>query len=322
MDHVATITRMLERPWALPRSMVEAIASRLSGPSAAMPVISAEAAAALAAARAPSRAGSVAVLPIMGVMRQHGAQDIFEMIFGGGGVSTERTIAELRSLLGDESVGAIVLNIDSPGGEVYGTPELAEEVYKARGIKPIVAVANSQTFSAAYWVASQADEIVVTPSGEVGSIGVWTLHADFSEMDKSMGVKFTLISAGRLKTAANDYEPLDEEARDLLQKGVDEYYDMFVRAVARGRGVTPAQVRGGFGEGWIVGAKEAVSMKMADRVGTLRDTVARLAGSRPGASARAEGGPPVPVAGAEGGISPEEDLDLRERERRLSRAGR
>ncbi|MCC7371633.1 MAG: S49 family peptidase, partial [Chloroflexi bacterium] len=142
--------------------------------------------------------------------------------------------------------------------------------------------------SAAYWIASSADEIVVTPSGEVGSIGVFTAHEDISAALEAEGVTVTLISAGKYKTEGNPFEPLSEEARGAIQARVDDYYSMFVRAVARGRGVKPADVRGGFGQGRVVGADEAVRLGMADRVGTMAQTVERLAGRRGGAGSRAE----------------------------------
>src|SRR6266540_1634530 len=78
---------------------------------------------------------------------------------------------------------------------------------------------------------------IFTPSGEVGSIGVYALHTEFSEADAKLGVKSTFIKAGRFKTAGNDVEPLDDESRAYLQAGVDRYYDMFTAAVAKYRGV-------------------------------------------------------------------------------------
>jgi signal peptide peptidase SppA len=159
---------------------------------------------------------------------------------------------------------------------VYGVEELAAEIYQARGQKPVVAVANSLAASASYWIAASADELVVTPSGEVGSIGVFAMHEDMSGLMEQMGVRVSLISAGKHKTETNPFEPLTDEARAALQEQVDGYYEMFVRAVARGRGVGVADVRGGFGEGRLVGAKEAVRLGMADRVETMEQTIGRL----------------------------------------------
>ena len=139
-----------------------------------------------------------------------------------------------------------------------------------------MAVANHLAASAAYWIATAADELVVSPSAEVGSIGVFAAHEDMSAALEKEGVKVSLISEGKYKTEANPYEPLSEEARAAVQSRVSEYYDAFVKAVARNRGVKAADVRGGFGEGRTVGARQAVQLGMADRVATLDETIARL----------------------------------------------
>ncbi len=88
----------------------------------------------------------------------------------------------------DFNIDTIVLDVDSPGGNYYGTPETSSKIRAARDSKPIIAVANSLAASAAYWIASAADEIVVTPSGDVGSIGVLAVHTDFSAANEKIGV--------------------------------------------------------------------------------------------------------------------------------------
>src|SRR3990167_5725158 len=120
--------------------------------------------------------------------------------------------------------------------------------------------------SAALWIGAAADEIVITPGGEIGSGGVYGMHMDFSEADAKAGVKTTLISAGKFKTEGNEFEPLSDEARAAFQKRIDEMYGMFVASLARSRGVSAATVRHGFGEGGMVGAKQALELGMADRI--------------------------------------------------------
>lgn len=219
------------------------------------------------AARGAARAqGDVTVVPIMGVLTQRG---------GWYGTSLERTRAALRDAAADGS-GAIVLEVDSPGGEVYGVEELAAEVRDIRGQKPVVAVANSLAASAAYYIASQAEELFVTPSGEVGSIGVYGMHIDLSVALDQMGVKVTFISAGEGKVEGNPYAPLSEEAASDMQENIDRYYGMFVTSVKKGRGreLSVEKVRGEWGA-WVYGAKQAVEIGMADHVGTLDDAVRR-----------------------------------------------
>lgn len=220
---------------------------------------------------------SVAVLPLYGVMMPR-VGDIEE---SSGMVSTERWGRAFSALVNDPSVAAIVLDVDSPGGAVPGTAELAQRVYDARGTKPIVAVANYMIASAAYWVASQADEIVMSPSAEVGSIGIWTAHLDESAAFEMQGIKAELISAGKYKVEGNNLGPLTDEARAHIQARVDAEYDAFTAAVARGRGVAKATARGPqFGEGRTYLAQEAVQRGMADRIGTLEETIARAASGK------------------------------------------
>lgn len=192
-----------------------------------------------------------------------------------GGASAEEVGKAVDAMAADPGTEAIVMEFDSPGGSVYGIEQLALKVQAAAKDKKVVAVVNSLAASAAYWVASNASELVVAPDGEVGSIGVYLLHIDQSRAMDAAGRKATFIKAGRNKTAGNSYEPLSAESIAELQKGVDDYYDLFVRAVARGRNVSQARVRDGFGQGGTVRAKEAVAEGMADRVGTLDDVLGR-----------------------------------------------
>jgi capsid assembly protease len=215
--------------------------------------------------------GAIAILPLFGTITQRADM----MTEYSGGTSTESYARSFRSVMSDPGVKAVVMQVDSPGGSVYGVPELADQIFESRGQKPIIAAVDSLAASAAYWIASAADEIVVTPSGEVGSIGVFAEHLDYSKFLECEGVKPSLISAGKYKIEGNQYEPLGDEARAAIQKRVDEYYDMFTAAVAKNRGTRVSTVREGYGEGRVVGAQEAVSMKMADRIGTIGDAVKR-----------------------------------------------
>lgn len=219
----------------------------------------------------PSR---IAILNVFGVISQRA--NLLDDVSGGGSASTERLTKEFRSLVRDQSVKAIVLNIDSPGGGVYGVGELAAEILDARDTKMVVAQANSLAASAAYWIASAASEIAVTPGGEVGSIGVFSAHQDVSKMLEAEGVKVELISAGKYKTEGNPYMPLSDEARGAIQQSVDDYYDKFVRAVASGRDVAPADVRKGYGQGRVLPADRALSEGLVDRIATLDETLGRL----------------------------------------------
>jgi len=138
-----------------------------------------------------------------------------------------------------------------------------------------------------YWLASQCSELVVTPSGQVGSIGVFAAHEDMSKAAEIAGYKISLVSAGKYKTEANPFEPLSDEARQALQSKVNDFYGDFTKAVARGRGVGVNEVRSGFGEGRMISAQQAVKEKMADRVATLDQTL--VASRRDGPAAEDSG---------------------------------
>lgn len=278
MKYAHIVRAIGETPWAiLPAKLaviLDLVAYRAGGGKLSQEEVQARMD---AARRDERRSGSgregVAVLPLLGTIVQR-ANLMSEM---SGGTSAERFRSRFREALNDNQVGAIVLDVDSPGGSVFGVPELAAEIREARGDKPIVAVANSLAASAAYWVASAADELVVTPSGEVGSIGVFAAHEDLSAALEDAGIDVTLISAGKYKVEGNPYEPLGEEARAAIQARVDDYYAMFVDDVARQRGVSSRDVRNGFGQGRVVGAQDAVALGMADEVATLDETIERLA---------------------------------------------
>ena len=179
----------------------------------------------------PRMAGSVVVLPLYDVIV--GRANLMDRI--SGATSAALFGEAFDQALADPEVSAIVLDVDSPGGSVYQVPELARKIFAARGVKPIVAVANALAASAAYYIAAAAERFVVTPSGEVGSVGVFMAHDDVSAAMAMAGVKRTYIEAGEHKTEGNPYEPLGEETRAYWQSQVDDYYAMFVADVARFR---------------------------------------------------------------------------------------
>lgn len=230
----------------------------------------------------------VAVLNIVGAISQHSRQ--VQAVSGPGGSSAEAISNAFRAALADPNVKGIVLNVDSPGGSVFGIESLADEIFRARGQKPIVAQVNSQMASAAYWIGSQADEIVMTPGAQAGSIGAYTVHQDESAKLEKEGVKVTYVAAGKHKVDGNRAEPLSADAEDRLRSMVNVYYDQFVSAVARGRGVKASDVRNGYGEGGMVHARNAIKENLADRIDTLDNTIKRVASGRAragGASAAA-----------------------------------
>lgn len=262
---------------------------RLSGSASPAEVIASiqaanEAADVRARAAASSGSGAVAVIPIYGLIMHRPSMDIS----GPGGTSCLRVSNQLRQALDDPSVGTIVLDIDSPGGCVDGVDELATQIFEARKKKKIVAVSNCLCASAAYYLASQASELVASPSSQTGSIGVYCLHEDDSEMLAKAGVRFTYIKFGENKAEGSSIEPLTDAAREHLQEMVDDAGMMFEKAVARGRRVSRDDVHAKFGQGRMFDARRAVKLGMADRVATLDEVLTQYLGSSAGSNARAE----------------------------------
>jgi signal peptide peptidase SppA len=219
-----------------------------------------------------ARSGSIAVIPVYGTIVQRASQ----LGMCEGGTSTQQISSMLQAALADETISQIILDIDSPGGSVFGVGELADEIRAARGSKPIVAIANSMAASAAYWIGTAASEFYMTPGGQVGSIGVWTAHEDWSKAMEQEGVAVTLISAGKYKVEGHPYAPIDAEALAFQQSSVDDYYSAFAKAVAKGRNVPIDSVRNGMGQGRVLGASAASAENMVDGVMTMNDLIAKM----------------------------------------------
>jgi signal peptide peptidase SppA len=183
--------------------------------------------------------------------------------------------ASLHQALADRSVNRIILNVDSPGGAASGCEELAADLASAARVKPMTTFVAGLAASAGYWLASQAPQITMTPSGEVGSIGVLLLHVDISRALDAAGVtpSFIVSKASPFKVEGNQFEPLGAPARAHQQEAVDMIADRFIAAVASGRRVTSAKVRSDFGRGRTLMANAAHAAGMVDRVGTLRDAL-------------------------------------------------
>jgi capsid assembly protease len=232
---------------------------------------------------AASGGGTVAVIPVYGLIMHRPSMDLS----GPGGTSCQVLSRRLREAVNDPNISAIVMDVDSPGGDTDGVDELATEIYNARKQKKITAVSNCLNASAAYYLSCQASEVVVSPSSMTGSIGVYCVHEDDSEMLTKLGVKLSLIKFGDNKAEGNRYESLTAAAREHLQEMVDTFGGMFEKAVARGRGVSRDEVHSKFGQGRVFDAKTAVKIGMADRVGTLDEVLSKYGAVSGSSQARA-----------------------------------
>ena len=198
-----------------------------------------------------------------------------------GATSYEILRRDLQAALDDPSITAILLNVDSPGGEANGCDELAAAIYDARGKKPITAYVSGMAASGGYWIASAADRVVISELAVLGSIGVVLGVEDRSSADERRGVRKVEIVSSQSPGKRPDVNT--EEGRTQIQTMVDDLAEVFVSAVAKHRGVSSEDVISKFGAGGVkVGAK-AVASGMADEVGQFEAVLASLS---PSGSAR------------------------------------
>lgn len=273
------IGAVTSEPWLIEESkfsqIVELMEMRSTGELFSRDEIQARIGFPLADKPQPTITNGVAVLPIHGVM----APRMNIMAEVSGGTSTQEVSKWFQAAVNDPKVSAIVLDIDSPGGTATGNEELAQMIRDARGKKPIKAVATSMMASAAYYVGSAADEVIASPSAEVGSIGTYMIHGESSRADENAGVKYTVVKAGDNKAVGNDVEPLGSHGRAVLQERVNAVNDQFVNAVAANRRMTVEAVNESFGQGKVFLAEKARQIGMVDRVATLSQVVTELAGA-------------------------------------------
>lgn len=178
----------------------------------------------------------------------------------------------IASALEDPSVTHVVMDVDSYGGEAAGAFELSDTIHAMRGKKPIMAMVNTAAYSAAYATASAADVIVAAPSGGAGSIGVVTMHVDYSKALDKAGIKVTHIYAGKHKVDGSPYRPLTEEVLSHIQARIDKTYSVFVANVARNRGLDEKKVRAT--EARSYDAADAMNLGLIDAVAPPKEAFA------------------------------------------------
>ncbi len=208
----------------------------------------------------------VAVIPIRG--------SLFRGTFGG---DYEAIGDALDAAVNDPGVQSILLEVDSPGGEVRGMFDLAERIRQARGAKPIVALADDQATSAAYALASAADEVVASPTATIGSIGVVAAHVDTSKAAEQSGVTITEVSSGAAKTALSSNQPLSKLGRGILEKAVNSSAEQFFSLVSANRNIPVEDIRAQ--QAGIFFGQEAVDAGLADRVASRSEVLQGLASS-------------------------------------------
>lgn len=231
--------------------------------------------------------GGVAIIPVIGSLVNRGAW----IGARSGMTSYEGLAAQISDARKDPAVSAIMLDIDSPGGEATGMFALASLIREVAGEMPVVALVNDMAASAAYGIASAASEIVVSPTSIVGSIGVVLTHFDRSGEMAAKGVKPTLIYAGANKVDGHPFGPLSDAVRADLQTQVAKFYDQFVSLVALGRGDRLTEQDARATEARTFLGQEAIDRGLADRVASFDAVLASLQTATKGpAGAKPRGG--------------------------------
>ena len=207
----------------------------------------------------------LAIIPVQGVLTKDGPAYY--------GSNYDTITKALESAAADPAVKRVVLSVDSPGGEVTGLPETAAVLAQVAKVKPVSAMVEGTSASAAYWLTSQANDVTLTPSGEVGSVGVRMMHVDVSKMLDDMGYKVTELYSGDFKTEWSPYKPLSEEAVSDMQPRLNAVHADFINAVAQGRGSrVSAEMSGArMGEGRMFSADHAVTHGLVDKVQAATD---------------------------------------------------
>jgi capsid assembly protease len=218
--------------------------------------------------------GAVAVVPVVGVLAKRA--NLLTRI--SGGTSTQIAGEMLAEAAQTSGVEAVLLEIDSPGGQVDGVQQLAQQVAQLRADgRRVAAWINGVGASGAYWIASAAERIYLADETTmVGSIGVVATHMDVSKREDSLGIKTTEITAGKYKRIASAYAPLSKEGRATIQEQVDAIYSVFVESVAAGRGVTVDRVLTGMADGRVFIGRAAIAAGLADGVAGFDALVAAL----------------------------------------------
>jgi len=217
----------------------------------------------------------IAVIHISGTMYTG------DYIYGSGYAGSDAICSHIRAAANNNSIKAIVLRIDSPGGTASCSQEINAEIARAQAMgKPVVTSMADQATSAAYYVASQTDYIYATPSTITGSIGVYIIHYDYSEAYKENGINVTMIKSGEMKDLGANYRPMTDAEKKYQQQIVNEMYYIFVDDVARGRNMTRADVLT-LADGRYYTGTEAKKNGLIDDFGNLyaaADKAAELAG--------------------------------------------
>ena len=205
--------------------------------------------------------GEVVTLRISGVLESQ--LSFLSWLFGGS--STYDIQKEIEILAKDNSISKVILDIDSPGGDISGIQAVANSIYENR--EKFVAYVHDNSYSAACWIASACSQVILaSETAGIGSIGVVMIHQDISQLEEKIGIKTTEIYSGKYKRIASNHKPLSEEGLETLQKQTDYFYSIFVKDIAKFRGKTEENVIQYMAEGKIFIGQQAIECGLADAI--------------------------------------------------------
>lgn len=260
-------TAALDRPWAITEAGLRQVLTIANRESLDIEAVETQLGRKLANTQSVMERDGVAIVPINGPIARHA--NLFSAI--SGATSIELLARDFAAALNNAAVRAILLQMDTPGGEVNGVAEFADQVYAARGKKPIYAYVGGLCASAGYWIASAADAIICDQTALLGSIGVIAAVPD-PAYDSAGDVVFVSSQSPKKRP-----DPTTDEGKSDIQTTIDSLAQIFVETVARNRGVDADTVLTSFGQGGVFVGKEAVTAGLADRLGSFEDVLAQLA---------------------------------------------
>lgn len=248
-------------PWAITETALNNILTIASRQNESIEVVSAKLGRELDNSYVTEIREGAAVIPVVGPLFRYA--NIFTAISGAS--SYEILAKDFTSALENPDVHSIILDIDSPGGEVNGCAEFASMIFEARGKKPIIAYASGDAASGAYWIASACDQIIASETSMLGSIGVVAVYR--GSKDESV-LEFV--------SSQSPYKRLDPSSKDgksRLQSRIDDLATVFIESIAKHRGVDPPTVIKDFGGGDVFIGKNAINSGLADDIGSLEQII-------------------------------------------------
>ena len=227
----------------------------------------------------PGKVGGniIAVIPLTGVI-----SGVSNPLLYGQVITPDLVREQLKKVEEDAAVKAIILRVESPGGEVAPCQEILEEIEKAKGSRPVVVSMGSMAASGGYYISCEADKIVALPGTLTGSIGVIAQIPNLEGLFGKLGIEMQTFTGGEHKDMYAGYRNMTVEEREIMQTLVDEYYDQFVAVVAQGRGMSEKEVRS-LATGQLYTGTEAKELGLVDELGGLDKAVevaANLSGAK------------------------------------------